>query len=203
MNKCRIIIFAKAPIEGKVKTRLIGALGAQKAAQLARIMLLHTLKKAIQTQANQIELRAEPEFAHKEWHGIALEDGIITKPQGDGDLGQKMARAAKSALDEGEFPILIGTDCPSLNSQIMNEIIGDLVQNDCVMIPAFDGGYVLLALRKFDASIFENIEWGTSEVAEKTIGKIHALGFSLMVKEPLADIDNEDDLQILPQEWLA
>lgn len=186
-----------------MKTRLIGALGVQKAAQLARIMLLHTLEKAIQTQANQIELRAEPEFAAEEWRGIVLEDGIIIKPQGDGDLGQKMARAAKSALDEGEFPILIGTDCPSLNSQIMNEIIGDLAQNDCVIIPAFDGGYVLLAMRKFDVSIFENIEWGTSEVAEKTIGKIHALGFSLMVKEPLADIDNEDDLQILPQEWLA
>ena len=201
MNDCRIIIFAKAPIAGKVKTRLVGSLGAQKAAELAKIMLFTTLEMAISSSARLVELRVEPQIENEDWFDISLPNSIEIKPQGVGDLGAKMARAAKEAIVKGEYAILIGTDCPELDVNLIEEIIGDLAGNDCVLVPAFDGGYVLLALRKFDSSIFEGIAWGTGEVADMTTEKVQALGLKLLVKTPLHDIDIEEDLQFLPQVW--
>lgn len=189
----RIVIFAKAPVAGKVKTRLIPALGAEGAARLAKQMLFTTCREALLARTGKVELclGGDPD-----WDGD-LPSGVEVTDQGEGDLGERLARAALRAAGAGERTIFIGTDCPSLDARRIANAARDIESNDAVLIPTLDGGYALLGIRSFDPSIFEGIAWSTSTVAEDTVKRIGALGWSLSIGEPLRDIDEPEDLSHL------
>jgi rSAM/selenodomain-associated transferase 1 len=182
----RIVIFAKAPVPGKVKTRLIPALGAEGAAALARAMLEGTVEEALATGLS-VELCGDPDSA--EWH--VPRPGLALTAQGEGGLGERLARAASA----GQPVLLIGADCPELDCERLRAAAGALAVHDAVIHPAEDGGYVLLGLRRFDASLFEGVDWSTSAVAAQTVAKIEALGWSLHVAETLRDVDEPEDLR--------
>jgi len=185
----RIVIFAKAPVAGRVKTRLIPALGAEGAAALAREMLEGTVAEALATGL-PVELCGEPDSA--EWH--EPRPGLALTAQGEGGLGERLARAAERVLGE-EDVLLVGADCPELDRGRLRGAADALRNHDAVLHPAHDGGYALLGLRRFDGSIFEQIDWSTAAVAEQTMTKIEGLGWSLHVAETLLDIDEPDDLR--------
>lgn len=181
----RIVIFAKAPVAGRVKTRLIPALGAEGAARLARAMLEWTVEQALGTGL-EVELCGDPD--PPEWY-----DGpeVALSAQGEGDLGQRLARAAGRAAGP---VLLIGTDCPSLDRFRLETAARLLEGFDSVIHRAEDGGYVLLGLREADPSLFEGISWSTPAVAAETVARIEALGWSLHEAETLRDIDEPGDL---------
>jgi rSAM/selenodomain-associated transferase 1 len=189
----RILIFAKAPVAGKVKTRLIPALGADGAATLAAEMLHRTAGEAAAAALGPVELCADPEPGHPDWRG-QIPPGLELSAQGEGDLGQRMAQAARRAINEGDLVILIGTDCPDLDRVRLAEAAAALDHHDAIIHPAVDGGYALLGLRRFDPSLFEGIAWSTSTVAAVTITRIEALGWSLHVGATLHDMDEPADL---------
>jgi glycosyltransferase A (GT-A) superfamily protein (DUF2064 family) len=110
----RILIFAKAPVAGKVKTRLIPALGAEGAAALAAEMLHRTAGEAAAAALGPVELCADPDPGHPDWKS-QIPPGLDLSAQGDGDLGQRLARAARRTIEGGERILLIGTDCPGLD----------------------------------------------------------------------------------------
>lgn len=193
----RIIIFAKAPVPGKAKTRLIPALGADGAAELAGRMLTDTCRTAAAVLLAETELCITPAPGHPEWENRLPPHARLTD-QGDGDLGQKLARAAERAIKEGERAILIGTDCPQLTRRRLHDACWELDAHDAVIHPTFDGGYALLGLKSFDPSVFEGIGWSGPDVARQTIGRISALGWSLHLAETLRDIDEPEDLPHLP-----
>ena len=184
----RILVFAKAPVAGRVKTRLIPALGAEGAARLAREMLDRTISEALATGL-PTELCGDPDATS--WH--APRAGLALTAQGEGNLGRRLARAAQRVLSE-EPMLLIGADCPELGRDRLANAAGLLAQHDAVLHPARDGGYVLLGLRRFDPSLFEAIEWSTAAVAAQTVARIEALGWSLHVGETLRDVDEPEDL---------
>jgi rSAM/selenodomain-associated transferase 1 len=185
----RIIVFAKAPVAGRVKTRLIPALGAEGAAMMAREMLEWTVGEAL-ASGLPVELCGDPDAA--EWYEARA--GLELTAQGEGGLGERLARAAKRAL--GDAPVLlIGTDCPELDRKRLRAAAGALRAHDAVIHPAQDGGYALLGLRRFDPSPFEEIAWSTDKVAAQTIARIEALGWSLHVGETLHDVDQPADLR--------
>jgi hypothetical protein len=188
----RIVIFAKAPVPGRVKTRLIPALGAEGAAALAQAMLEATVEEALSTGL-AVELCGEPDAA--QWH--EARPGLALTAQGDGALGERLARAAERVLDT-EALLLIGADCPELHRSRLRAAAEALEDHDAMIHPAHDGGYALLGLRGFDRSVFEGIAWSTSVVAAQTIAKIEALGWTLRVGETLRDVDQPDDLLPLP-----
>jgi hypothetical protein len=188
----RIVVFAKAPVPGRVKTRLIPALGAEGAARLAAEMLERTVEEAL-ASGLAVELCGEPDAAT--W----FEGDIVKTAQGEGDLGTRLARAARRVLAE-EPVLLIGADCPALDRDRLRAAAGALTANDAVIHPAEDGGYVLLGLARFDPSLFEGIAWSTSTVAADTVARIEALGWSLDVRETLADVDEPADLLRHPRE---
>ena len=188
----RIVVFAKAPVPGRVKTRLIPALGAQGAARLAREMLEATVGEALATGL-AVELCGEPDA--REWH--EARPGLALTAQGPGELGERLARAAERVLAE-EPVLLIGGDCPELDRARLGAAADALEKHEAVIHPAHDGGYTLLGLRLFDASVFEGIEWSTSVVAVQTIAKIRALGWSLDARATLRDVDEPADLPPLP-----
>jgi hypothetical protein len=186
----RIIVFAKEPVAGRVKTRLIPVLGADGAARLAGEMLARTLAEAEETGL-AVELCGEPDAAL--WH----EGPAQLTAQGDGDLGERLSRAAARVLSEGEPVLLIGADCPDLDRHRLAAAADALAAHDAVIHPAEDGGYVLLGLRRFDPTLFAGIAWSTGSVFADTLRRIQGLGWSVDVRETLRDVDEPADLPLL------
>lgn len=193
----RIIVFAKAPVAGRVKTRLIPALGAEGAADLAARMLRDTWAAASSVTVAAAELCVDPAPDDPAWAGRLPEDANVSA-QGNGDLGARLARAAARAIGEGDRVLLIGTDCPGLGERRLRAACWELESHGVVIHPTFDGGYALLGLARFDASIFDGIAWGGESVARETIARIGALGWRLHLGETLHDVDRPEDLARLP-----
>jgi uncharacterized protein len=195
MTRTRIIVFAKAPVPGRVKTRLIPALGEVGAARLAHKMLLDTIEEAFAANLSIPELCAEPHPLDESWSGFLPARHMRVTAQGEGDLGERLARAAKRTALLGENALLIGTDCPGLDRERLRAAALALEDHDAVLHPAEDGGYALLGLRRFDPSLFEGISWSTDRVAAETIARIEALGWTLHVGDTLRDVDEPGDLE--------
>jgi len=187
-----IAIFAKAPVPGRVKTRLIPALGAEGAADLARAMLEDALDAAASLN---LLLCTDPGPDDPDWRGL-IPAGTATMAQGEGDLGQRLARVAQTVLAR-EPVMLIGTDCPELTAERLRAAWAALADHDAVIHPAHDGGYALLGLRRFHPSLFEGIAWSTASVAADTIARIRARGWSLHIDDTLHDVDEPEDLPAL------
>ena len=130
----RILVFAKAPVPGEVKTRLIPMVGPEGAAKLARRMLDWTLREALET-GMPVELCGDPHPA--EWR--KSRPGLAFSYQGEGDLGERLARAARRVLVDGSV-LLIGSDCPELGTQRLMQAVAALDTHDAVIHPARDGG---------------------------------------------------------------
>ncbi|HEV2748297.1 MAG TPA: TIGR04282 family arsenosugar biosynthesis glycosyltransferase [Allosphingosinicella sp.] len=190
----RIVIFAKAPVPGHVKTRLIPALGAEGAARLAHCMLLDTYGQAASVPGASTELCTAPAPGAAEWDGLLPPGASRTSEQGEGDLGARLARAAQRVTAEGDRVVLIGTDCPDLDRRRLESACRKLEEHDAIIHPTFDGGYALLGLSRFDPSIFSGIAWSSRTVAADTIARIQALGWSLARGETLRDVDQPEDL---------
>ncbi|MES0873433.1 TIGR04282 family arsenosugar biosynthesis glycosyltransferase [Sinimarinibacterium thermocellulolyticum] len=202
MISVRTIVFAKAPQPGLVKTRLIPALGAEGAARLAARMLRHTVTQALAANAGAVELCVAPEPDAPIWrpyHAHAWR--VDWRSQGEGDLGVRLARAARRAIDAGEPVLLIGTDCPALDAIRLREAARRLARHDAVIVPSADGGYVLLGLRRFHDSLFHAMAWSTDRVACETLKRLRALGWSVARRPGLRDIDTPADLVALPGDW--
>jgi rSAM/selenodomain-associated transferase 1 len=193
MPATRIVIFAKAPVPGAAKTRLIPALGAEGAARLAAEMLAQTLAAAVAADVGEPELCATPRPGSPEWEPFRPTNMRMTD-QGTGDLGERLARAAERVLSAHERVLLIGSDCPELDADRLRTAAAHLETHDAVIHPARDGGYALLGLKRFDPLLFSDIAWSTGSVAATTIARIRALGWSLHIGETLRDVDEPEDL---------
>jgi rSAM/selenodomain-associated transferase 1 len=201
MSPVRILIFAKAPLAGLAKTRLIPSLGAQGAAELARRMLAHTLEQALSAGVGPVELCVTPSPADPIWQAFSAPAPVTWSDQGEGDLGARMARAARCSDKRGEAVLLIGTDCPALDAAQLRVAAQSLETYDATLIPSADGGYVLLGLKRFHASLFEDIAWSTDAVARETLLRLQQLGWRVNIYPSVHDIDEPADLQWLPRGW--
>jgi uncharacterized protein len=197
----RIIIFAKAPVAGLAKTRLIPALGADGAARLARQMLMSTLNASLTANLGPVELCMSPAPGAIEWRDCPLPPGIEFSDQGEGDLGRRMAGATRRGMSQNEQVLLIGTDCPQISPLLLRRAAQRLTDHDALLHPTFDGGYALLCLRRFHASLFEHMPWSTDRVAALTLARIADLGWRCALGERLQDIDEPNDLFWLPSAW--
>lgn len=194
----RILVFAKAPRPGFAKTRLVPTLGTAGAAALARRMLDDTLAAALAAAVGPVELVATPQVGTLAWRDIALPAGITVTDQGEGDLGQRMARAARRTAERGEAALLIGTDCVELGPAVLCAAAATLRTHDAVIHPSTDGGYVLLGLSRFHPRLFSGIAWSTETVAAVTVARLRKIGWSLHVGDAMHDIDVPADLRHVP-----
>ncbi len=201
-NSTLIIIFTKFPAQGMAKTRLQPALGIEGAARMARQLLLHSIDQAVATGFT-VELCVSPAPSDPCWKQIDLPYLLKWSTQSQGDLGWRMLTASQNALENFKRVILIGTDCPDLTAERIQNAAQQLDEHDTVMIPAFDGGYVLFGLSKVDAYLFSNMTWSVSNVAVVTQQRLAELDWSLGLLETLHDIDEPIDLQHLPTAWLT
>jgi uncharacterized protein len=197
MPKDCLIIFTRYPEAGKVKTRLIPALGAAAAADLHQRMVEHTLEKAR-------ALRQCKKLAIEVWFtggNIAqMQDWLGTdvnyEPQPGGDLGDRLIAAFKTAFTKGQTSVVIvGTDCPDLNSTLLEKSFDVLQQHELVLGPAIDGGYYLVGLGRFVPELFEEIAWSTQAVLEQTLAITQQLDLEPVLLECLSDVDLPQDLE--------
>ena len=200
MTATRIVILAKAPVAGSAKTRLIPLLGAQGAARVAAQMLDRTVRHALEAALVTPELCASPAPDDAAWRGH-LPAGVRLSDQGNGDLGERLAAAAARVTAAGERVLLIGTDCPALDAARLRRAAAALDEHDAVLFPACDGGYVLLGLKRSDPALFRDMPWSSSAVAGLTRRRIAELGWSLLVGDTLADVDEPADYR--PGEWAS
>ena len=195
----RLIIFAKAPVPGSVKTRLIRALGAEGAAALAQRMLAHVLAQAMAAQAGSVELCMSPAPGHPAWDKFALPEPVLRTDQGEGDLGKRMAHAVRRVMAASAQPVLLmGSDCPGLSSCMIREAASQLRTHDAVLLPVADGGYVLIGLKSPCPELFDRMAWSTDTVAAETLRRMAELGLNVWLGPMLRDIDDPEDLAHLP-----
>jgi len=203
LNTPHLVVFAKAPLAGLAKTRLISALGAEGTAQLARRMLDHALAQALQAQVGPVELCMSPDPDGAAWQGVALPGAVLRTAQGDGDLGERMARTVHRVTTEpqGQPVLLMGTDCPALTAGVIAEAARQLARHDAVLVPVADGGYVMLGLRADCPEIFRDMPWSTPVVAAETLRRLALRGLRVWLGPTLHDIDEPADQIHLPPEW--
>ena len=200
-----VIVMAKAPVAGYAKTRLIPALGADGAARLAQRFLLETVRQAMASGVGEVELCCAPDRHHPAFAEIASQAGLALTDQGGGDLGARMARAIDrrlgAGLGVGNRAILIGTDVPALDADVLRRAQQALADHDAVFAPTLDGGYALIGLRQPAAPLFDAMPWSTDQVMAVTRGRMLALGLRHVELPMLADVDEPADLVHVPAQW--
>jgi rSAM/selenodomain-associated transferase 1 len=195
------MVFAKAPVPGRVKTRLAAALGERAAAELHRQLAERTLFTALAAGLGPVELWCAPGTNDAFFAACAKQHGVALRAQGEGDLGMRMARALEFALAEGSPGLLIGSDCPALTPEYLREAAAALVNGyDAVIGPAEDGGYVLIGLARSPATpLFEDIAWGSAKVMQETRTRLARLNWRWRELATLWDVDRPEDLPRLAQ----
>ena len=199
-----LIVFAKAPVAGQAKTRLIPALGAAAAAALAERLLEHAIRAASAARFDHVELCVTPDAGHPAFRRLAAShDRLILSTQGEGDLGARMDRALTRVLGTHDRAILIGTDAPALDAGRLVAAREALIGHDAVFVPALDGGYALVGLVRPAPTIFAGVDWSSARVMIQTRVRASAAGLRWRELEPVADIDEPEDLVHLPATWPA
>jgi uncharacterized protein len=193
----RVVVFARAPVPGLAKTRLIPVLGAEGAAALHARLIDRTLRTAIDAAVGAVELWCAPSANHPLLLACLERHGINGVSQCEGDLGARMQHAAKTTLASAPRMLLIGTDCPALTSDDLRTAAAALQNHDAVLGPAEDGGYVLLGLSRWDARLFAGISWGSDQVLTATRARLGALHWRWHELPASWDIDRPADVDRL------
>ena len=196
-----LIIFAKAPVAGAAKTRLIPALGAAGAAALAERLLEHAVVAGVAANLGGVELCVTPADTHPALVRQQARHGLTLTLQGDGDLGARMDRALTRALRDNGRVLLIGTDAPALDAAMLRRAAGALAEADAVFVPALDGGYALVGVCRPAPELFADVVWSTAQVMQQTRERAAASGLRLAELPAVNEIDEPSDLVHLPEAW--
>lgn len=199
-----IQVFCKAPEPGSVKTRLIPVLGAADAAVLHQRLARRLLVQAVAVADADVELWCSPDCRHPFFEECRRDYGVRLCQQSGDDLGERMALASRRALRAYRHVLLVGTDCPVLDAPVMTQALQALSSGyDATVVPAEDGGYVLLGLQRHDDMLFRDIAWGTAAVMTETITRLRQLGWRCHSLPPLWDVDRPADYRRLEAEEIA
>ena len=197
--KSSILVFAKTPDPGLVKTRLIPFIGKQKAAELHSAMVVQSVSIAAlsQNQHRDLQLWCAPNTSHPLFYRLQRDYALSLNQQLGDDLGIRMYQAFYQALMDHDQVVIIGTDCPSLTAELIEQAFHALTTNDAVIVPAEDGGYVLLGLKKASLELFTGITWGTDHVYTQTVERFQQLGLTWEELPWQWDVDRPVDLERL------
>jgi rSAM/selenodomain-associated transferase 1 len=188
--------FARAPIPGEVKTRMLPYLSKQEACDLHRELVLWTTSSLVRSGVGEVELCVSGDKGNTLFDlCLGLGATRITEQHGD-DLGSKMHHALNRALQSYRKVILVGSDCPGIDTTYLEQAITALDRAPLVLGPAEDGGYVLIGATRIDDSLFANIDWGSHQVLRQTLDRCDEQGFDRVLLPALADIDRPEDLAI-------
>jgi hypothetical protein len=191
-----LMIFCKAPVPGQVKTRLIPDLTAEQAAELHIELSTKTLQRATRSNLCPVQLWCTPSTEHVFFTESKAAYPLLLKQQQGADLGERMHRAFCSAFSGYSRALLMGCDCPSMTEQDLEQALIALNQeNDVVLAPAEDGGYVMIGLSQSHPELFENMPWGTERVLDESRNRIERYKLSHYELNEQWDLDTPKDLE--------
>ena len=186
-----LLVFARNPELGKVKTRLAKSIGEKKALEIYHHLLRKTKDIALKVSCFRVVCYSD----FVDFNDLFDPTYFYKDEQYGEDLGQRMNNAITSSFEEGaERVVIIGSDCYDLTSTIIQSAFESLKFKDAVLGPAKDGGYYLIGMNSSNPTIFENKEWGSSNVLLDTLLSTKELGLSYELLETLNDVDTIDDL---------
>ena len=202
-NDAGVLVFARAPVAGSVKTRLIPLLGDHGAAALYRSLVERALVMARESAVGPVELWCTPTTDDDFFAACRDRFHLTLHGQREGDLGARMLNAFEDALTRSRHVLLTGSDCPSLTAADLRAAARALREGrDAVFCPAEDGGYVLVGLSQAMPALFEAMTWGTATVMEETRQRLHNLGWRWHELPVRWDVDRPQDYQRLVREGI-
>lgn len=191
MTKQALLIFTKNAEAGKVKTRLAATIGNEAALSIYMQLIAHTIAVTEALPVDKFVFYS----GYIEREGAWSNKNYFKQLQQGNDLGERMSQAFAFAFQKGHNQIvIIGTDCPELNAEIIINAFALLNKHDVVIGPAEDGGYYLLGMKQHYSELFENMHWSTNTVFDETARKCAALQLAYCLLPVLKDIDEEKDL---------
>lgn len=190
----KILVFAKSPARGRVKTRLAADIGEVAALETYQQLLETTLDRAVASQLSLVELWLDTENINDWLQHRVNQYGLTVRTQPDGDLGERMAAAIARTLPEADACLLIGADCPLLDGEYLYHAFEVLqAGTELVLGPAEDGGYVLVGMNKKLPALFASIDWGSAAVMQQTRQIIKAQQWRHRELPVLWDVDRIAD----------
>lgn len=194
----RLILFSKTPRLHRVKTRLAGRLNPEQALRLHEAMLHDQMRFLIEFRAagREVEVCLDRPFESAE---------LPLTLQGEGDLGARMGRALNRAFEAGAIAAaILGADAPTLPRRLVEEALAFVREGaDAAIVPAFDGGYVLVAASRSVPELFRDVPWGTESVVAATRRRAAEFGLTLAETAAWPDVDVAGDLPRLAAELSA
>jgi rSAM/selenodomain-associated transferase 1 len=193
------LVFARAPRRGSVKTRLASSVGDDVALEIYRQLGSATIATLRGVGDCAVVVYHTPDDAAGvvgDWLG----NDVALRPQGDGDLGERLQRAIEQTLHGlTHRMIVVGTDCPELTTDIIESAFASLSSHDVVIGPTMDGGYYLIGMSEPHSCLFEDVPWSTTETFAATCAAARRHGLRVAELPSLRDIDTADDWR----SWLA
>lgn len=193
-----VIVFARAPVAGRVKTRLAPRLGAAGAARLHMQLVENAVCTAREAKCGPVELHVTA--PHRLFGSLDIE----VRRQRGRDLGERMHGALRNALRRFRAAILIGTDSPALTPADLRSAVRKLKGGaDIVLSPAEDGGYALIAARRISLRIFTGVDWGSADVLTRTLRNARDARMRYGLLRTVWDVDRPEDLARLKSRPLS
>ena len=189
-----LIQFAKAPIAGRVKTRLMPSYSAEQACAVHTELLLHTYHTLLSAELGPVELWVAGEAASPVFDRCLKAGVSDLRDQGRGTLGDRMALAVNDGLARADKVVLVGSDCPYIDADYLQLALDALDSATVVFGAAEDGGYVLVGARQLVDAVFEDVSWGTDRVLAQSLQRAESAGLTAITLPALSDIDRPEDL---------
>jgi len=191
-----ILLFAKAPVAGKVNTRLISDIGVQAATSLQHDLIHHRLSMLAKANLCDVRLMCAPSQQDKDFLRCREQYPITLMDQTGDDLGERMFNGVAAALQQYKYCVVIGTDAPVLDEVRIKQAIETLHEgNEVVIVPAEDGGYVLIAMQCAYQFLFRDVSWGSAEVMLQTTDRLKRNNVLFEELASCWDIDRLEDYQ--------
>jgi rSAM/selenodomain-associated transferase 1 len=194
-----LIIFAKQPVPGQVKTRLQPHYTPEESAAIAAFLIRATVELAVGSWPGNVWLYAAPDAGHPLFTDLAREFGVRLRPQVAGDLGAKMHAALAEGIARTGAAAILGCDVPHCPWEVLDQTNEWLARRRCVLGPTEDGGYYLIGMASAEPRLFEDMAWGEASVAAETLVRAEALGLDFERLPRLRDLDTPDDLRVVAQ----
>lgn len=190
-----VLVFSKAPVAGEVKTRLVPHISFEQAARLHAELTRDRLQVCTEAGLCDVQLWCSPDLRHPFFAECRDRYGIELQTQKGGDLGERMSNAIKAMLGRYRKIIIIGSDAPALDGGAIDTAIAALDDNDIVLVPAEDGGYVLIGAVTHREGLLADVPWGTENVLADTLRNVRQLGLEYRLNGECWDVDRPEDLQ--------
>ncbi len=190
-----ILIFSKAPVVGQVNTRLVPYITAEQAANLHEELAHDRLKMCTGADLCDVQLWCSPDTEHQFFSDCRQRYGVQLHSQSGNDLGERISGALKVLLGQYKKIIIIGTDAPALVIDTIDAAVNELQHSDIVLVPAEDGGYVLIGASKHHEDLLIDVPWGSESVLANTVRNIERLGLEYSLLGKCWDVDRPEDLE--------